>query len=72
MRTNALPEPPIDPPYPDEATYARNMRNALRDEICEAISLIDDRLAELDWTGFTNFLHSLAELRDYLVRDMEV
>ena len=67
---NYVPEQAESPPEIDGA-YERNLRNGLRDEICEAIDLIDDRLGELELNGHDNFLHSLAELRDYLRRDME-
>ena len=65
------PEQPESPPCPDEAEYQKNVRNGLREEICEAISLIDEHLAELEPNDHKNILHGLAELRDYLVRDKE-
>lgn len=73
MRSTAqqLPERAIDPPCPDEAGYARNVRNGIREEIMDAISLIDSRLGELDSNGFISSLHSLAMLREYLRRDYE-
>jgi hypothetical protein len=63
-----------DPAAPwniDEVAYDRNVRNGLREEICNAISLIDDRLGELDEAGFEIYLNSLGMLREVMRRDME-
>lgn len=68
---NYNPELEINPPELDDAEYERNMRNGLRDEICEAISLIDSRLGELDEKGFEGDLYFLGRLREYLRNDME-
>ena len=61
-----LAEPRLSPPEPTDAEYARLLRNDLREEIDEAISLIDSRLGELDNMESDEFdedLINLAKLR---------
>ena len=67
----SFPEPPIDPPEPSDEQYERNVRNSLREEICQHIDSIDSKLDELEPNGHPKFIQSLAELREYLRNDME-
>jgi hypothetical protein len=66
-----LAEQRMNPPELDDASYERNVRNDIRQDIVNAIDTLDDRLSELDRDGFGNTLHKLAQLRDYIVRDWE-
>lgn len=68
---NYNPELSLNPPELDDATYEHNTRNDLREEICQAIDVIDERLAELEPKGHDTLLHSLGELRVYLWNDRE-
>lgn len=68
----SLPEPPVNPPELSDEEEARDERNWARDESMELIDRLIANLDFLDHDGIHRHSQKyLAELQDYLERDME-
>ena len=49
-----VPDMPVNPPEPDDATWEKNNRNSIREEVIEALGTVISRLDELDWDESTS------------------
>ena len=63
-----VPDMPISPPEPDDATWEKNNRNSMREEAIEALNTAVSRLTELDDNDSISYLEIV---RDNMQQDME-
>jgi hypothetical protein len=69
-----VPDMPVDPPEPSNEEYDRIYRNSCRIDAINSIRSLECALVELSdehGLGYQNTLKTLADLRDYLERDLE-
>ena len=69
-----VPDMPVNPPEPDDEEWERNNRNVIRLDAIAAIDILEfclEELSDSQGNGFNSTRRDLAELRDYLQRDMD-
>ena len=63
-----VPDMPVGPPEPDDATWEKNNRNGIRREAIEALGTAISRLTELDDLDSISYMEMV---KDNLMAEME-